>query len=306
MGLANNRRDRRGGALTAGGAHGGLGQVGQRLAHAQQRAFMNGRMEGNPFGEKTNNGGAVLEVTHFFALAEVGAAGNTVGTAVLELERVLKEVQLNAGDQNGGDRHQRHAQAAVVEAQINDGAFVFAVKPFDAFEGDRIDIPSIARNVGDAVDMAVVRGVKAMVHGGLEAQGDVGAVAVAVDQIGLGEQVLEAVRETLGLIKGGAFDLAERADDGVTWAAQGIESRVNGAGAVFELANKTVVQAFKTALLGLVEIEVVGKQTPHGQRHAADQRLLNARKPTHKPCGQATRNAVGEEEIDLFLLGQSL
>ena len=64
-------------------------------------------------------------------------------------------------------------------------AFVLAVEFVDPPQRRRINVPGVARNVGDVFNAAIVRGMEAVVHARCEPQRHVAAIA-----IGLGQRVV--------------------------------------------------------------------------------------------------------------------
>ena len=60
----------------------------------------------------------MLEPAHLFALLERGIAGHDIGPAVAQMQQHVEKMEPDAGNQNGGDRHQVTAcpPAAIVVA----------------------------------------------------------------------------------------------------------------------------------------------------------------------------------------------
>ena len=99
-------------------------------------------------GGEDDDGRAVLEPAHLLALGETRAAGDDVGAAIAEVQQHVEEMQADAGDQDGGDRHQHDALAAGGQRGFDQRALVLAEQLFDALQRDRIDVPGVAGNVG--------------------------------------------------------------------------------------------------------------------------------------------------------------
>ena len=76
----------------------------QRLSHPDDGAFGNVGHESEITAGENNNGGAMLKITHFLALAECRCARDSVGALVFQVQHVIEEIQLDAGDQDGGYR----------------------------------------------------------------------------------------------------------------------------------------------------------------------------------------------------------
>ena len=71
-----------------------------------------------------------------------------------------------------------------------------------------------------------------------------------------------------------------------------------------ELARKAIVQAFELGLFGLRQIEV-GKQPPAGDREIPHQRVLDLAEPAHEAGQRRPRDPVGQQEIEVLLLGKA-
>ena len=54
---------------------------------------------------------------------------------------------------------------------------------------------------------------------------------------------------------------------------------------------------------GLAKVEI-GKQSPNRDRQIADHGLFDLAEPSHEPGQRRARDAVGEQEIKVLLLGQ--
>jgi hypothetical protein len=80
---------------------------------------------------------------------------------------------------------------------------------------------------------------------------------------------------------------------------------VDGTDAVLQLAGKARVQALEARFLGLAEVEVA-EQAPQEDAGRGEPRLLDPAQPTHELREPAPRNAVGQEEIDVFLLDDAI
>src|SRR5262249_46055199 len=118
------------------------------------------------------------------------------------------------------------------------------------------------------------------------------------------EQVRQRVGKSLDLIEAGAGDRAGRADDRVTRADEDFGVVVDRARALPELPDEAIVQAAKTRLLRLAQVQV-GEEAPQGDRQVAHQRLFDPAEPAHELRGQPAGNPVGEQEIEVLLLQQT-
>src|SRR5208282_20635 len=109
------------------------------------------------------------------------------------------------------------------------------------------------------------------------------------------------IAEPLGLVEIGARDRAAGADDRVAWTDEDVRPAVDRARAVLEFADEAIVHAAELRLLRLPKVEV-GKQPPQADRKVAYQRLFDTAEPADELGGEPARDAVGEQEIDIFLL----
>jgi hypothetical protein len=125
-----------------------------------------------------------------------------------------------------------------------------------------------------------------------------------LDQSAIPEQFLQRVGKALGLKKLSARDGAASAHDGVAGADQNIGAAVDRTGPLLEFAGEAIVHAAKMRFLGLAQIEV-GKQPPKPDGSIAYQRLLDAAEPANELGGEAARNPVGEQKVDVLLLHQA-
>ncbi len=111
-----------------------------------------------------DDGRAVLEPAHFLALAEIGVAGDDVGSAVSQVEQHIEEVQPDARDQDRRHRHQREELVRGLEPAADDRALVLAEQILDSLQRNRIHVPRVAGDIGHLLDRAVMRRVEAVVH----------------------------------------------------------------------------------------------------------------------------------------------
>jgi hypothetical protein len=160
-------------------------------------------------------------------------------------------------------------------------------------------VPGVAGDVRDALDRAVVRCVKAVVHRRRQAQGHVAAVAVVRDQRVVDQQIMQRVGKTLGLDQLDAVHLAEAAHDAVARADQHPGIAVERPRARRQLAHEAVVQAGEVALLGLVQAQVRAS-LPGPEREIADRRLLDLAEPAEGARHQPARDAVGQQKEQLI------
>ena len=93
----------------------------------------------------------MLKPAEFLAPGYAGGAGDFIRPRPAEVQEHVQEMQADGRDEDGGHSDEREGPA-VVAAQVDDGAFVAAEKPFDAFQRDGVHVPSVAADVGDVLD----------------------------------------------------------------------------------------------------------------------------------------------------------
>ena len=120
------------------------------------------------------------------------------------------------------------------------------------------------------------------------------------DQRVVSEEIMQGVREALGLDQLDAFDLPEAAHDAVARADQHRRIGIDGARARHQLAHEAVVQTVELLLLRLVQAQVRAA-LPEPQGKVADLRLLDLTEPAERARRQAARNAVGQQKEQLLL-----
>ena len=117
-------------------------------------------------------------------------------------------MQADAGDKNGGDRHQRQRLAGR-KPRAHHRALVLAEQALDPLQRDRIDVPDIAMDERHPLDRGVIGRVEAVIHARRQPQRDEAAVAVLLHQRGIAEQIQQRIRRALDLEQLGIGDLAE-------------------------------------------------------------------------------------------------
>src|SRR5215467_7955737 len=220
----------------------------ERLAHPNRMTFVNAITQFETRSAEDDDRGAVFEVAHLVALHERRAARNSIRPFVAEVEGDVDEVEMDARDQNCGDRYERERFGGSGQLECKDGPLVPAVQAFDAPKGDRVDVPGVARDVGDVIDFAVRGRMKPMVHAGSEPQSGVAAAAVPFDEKGIGDQIFERIGETLCLHEFGPAHPSAGGHNAVAGTDQHLAPRIYRACAGFELPHETIVQAREARL----------------------------------------------------------
>ena len=146
--------------------------------------------------------------------------------------------------------------------------------------------------------------MKAVIHAGRQPQRDEPPISMRLHQRGIAEQIEQRIRRALDLKQFAVGDDAERADDGIGRADHDRRIGIRRTQAGLELARKTIMQALEVGLARLGKIEI-GKQPPAGDREIADQGLLDLAEPAHEPGQGRPRDTIGQQEVQVFLLGQS-
>ena len=142
--------------------------------------------------------------------------------------------------------------------------------------------------------------METVVHTGSQAQRDVTAITIMLNQRRVAEQVKQGVGETFGLKHLNAGNCAAGTDDAITGAAHYVGVGVDRACTVLQLASEAVVQAAEFGFARVRQIKV-GKHFPGGNRQVTNQRLFELAEPAHEASQQLARNAVGEQKIEVFL-----
>ena len=93
------------------------------------------------------------------------------------------------------------------------------------------------------------------------------------------------------------------ADDAVGRAGHDRGIGIERPQAWLQLAGEAGMQALELALLGLGEIEI-GEQLPQRDGGVLHQRILDLGEPAHEAGQRGARHAVGEQEVEVFLLGE--
>ena len=186
------------------------------------------------------------------------------------------------------------------QCHFQNGAFVFAKQSLDPPQGDRIDVPGIAGNVGHLFDPAIMRCMESVVHARCQSQRHVAAVATLLDQMGVAQKIVQRVGKALDLMEGGVSDGAAGADDRVTGAYQCVGAGVDRPSAVLEFSDEAVMHAAELIFFRLAQVQI-RKEAPRCDRQIADERLLDLAEPAYELRGQSARNTVGDQEIQIFL-----
>ena len=90
-------------------------------------------------------------------------AGKLRAARASGVEHEIEEMQADARHQNGRDRHQRQ-RVAGFQPCADHRALVLAEQPLDPLQRDRIDVPGVAMDQRDPLDMRVMRRVEAVIH----------------------------------------------------------------------------------------------------------------------------------------------
>src|SRR5262249_32005026 len=130
------------------------------------------------------------------------------------------------------------------------------------------------------------------------------AIAMALGQTLRAEQVRKTVGKSLDLQQLDAGEPAMRADDGIARTDDRMGIGIDRSRAIFQFAREAVVEALEVVVACLAEIEI-GKQSPQRDRGAANNRVLDLAEPPHEAGRQPARNAIREQEVDVFLEKQA-
>lgn len=108
-------------------------------------------------------------------------------------------MQSNAGDQHCGDRDECKGLPPGLNLATNGGPFIFTEQLFYSLEGDRVDVPSVAGNVGHMTDVAVVRCMKSVIHVGAKSERDITSTLILCCIVTVPEQFCHRIREAFCL-----------------------------------------------------------------------------------------------------------
>ena len=248
-------------------------------------------------------------------VAIVGNQTSTIGKThlvdtLLSLGVVIKKVfspehgfrgDADAGDEDGGHRDEGDGGAAGLKLAAEGGAFVFAEEFFHALEGDGVHVPSVAGDVGDVAEVAVVGGVEPVIHAGAQAEGDVAAAFVFCRFVTVSEQFRHRVGEPFGLKDALPLHDSALTHNRIAGTGEHAGGRVHGASARLQLPGEAVVDAGEVGFLGIAQVEH-GEEFPRPERNVADEGLLDFAEPAHEAGHEQARDAVGEEEVKVLLL----
>jgi hypothetical protein len=214
-------------------------------------------------------------------------------------------MQPDTGYQNGSYRHQRHAfsRHGPITAQggPDKGALVLAKQFFHPFERNRIDVPCIAREVANTVHGAGEGRVETVVHARREAQGHKAAVAPVVNVFFCTQQVFQGVRKAFGLKSSRSFNAAMGPHDGIHRTGHRTRVGLNGPCAIFQLAGKAGMHAFELGLSGLGQVQV-REILPDADGGVLHPRYFYLAEPAHEARQRHTRQTVGQQKVDVFLI----
>ena len=267
----------------------------ERLSHPDGRALRDALAKLETACREHHDRRPVVKVAHLVAFPERRVAGDAIGASISEIQSHVQEVEADAGDKNCRHRHHRQRLRAVVEARLDDDPLVPTVEPLDFAQCNRIDIPCVARNIGDAADATVRWRVEAVIHARRQTQRDISSITVSFDQTAIAQQVFQPVRKTFRLKHRCAVDQPMCSDDGVAGAHEHVGCRVNRAGFRSKLSDKAVVHARKFGLPRFVQSKI-GEAFPQCKRHVPDEWLFDSAEPAEEPRRQPTRNAVREKK----------
>src|SRR5208283_936568 len=277
------------------------GQAHRRLAGANARPALDSWIERKSLRREDDDRRAVLKPAHKLALAQIRVAGKNFRSLVIDSERHVEELEAHAGDEHRSDRREGDCVPRRGEPAPNHRALVLAEELLDAPQGDGIDVPYVARDIGHLIDMALMRRMEAMIHARHQPQGGVAAVTVSLDELSVLQKLANVIGRAFDLQDLASLDDPAGADNRVAWAGQDVRPHVGWARAVFQLAHETVVQALEFLFLRVAQIEI-GEQAPQADGRVAHPGLLDLAEPAHEDGERMARDAVGEEEVDVFLL----
>ena len=115
------------------------------------------------------------------------------------------------------------------------------------------------------------------------------------------QQLSERIAEPLGLKQLALLDVTAFTHNAVAGAGQHLGAGIHHAGAGLEPPGKTVVQTGEIGMGRLGQVQV-SEQLPQANRRAGDPRVADFAQPANKPRQGNARDAVGQQEVDVFIL----
>src|SRR5687767_6451326 len=115
----------------------------QRLAGANAHPLAQAIAEVEAAGGEHDDRRSMLEPAEFVALGHADVARKHRCSRRSRLQNNVEEMQPNARDQHGSDRHKRERLAGG-ESAAKHGALVLAKELLDPLQRDRVDVPAIA------------------------------------------------------------------------------------------------------------------------------------------------------------------
>jgi acyl-CoA synthetase (AMP-forming)/AMP-acid ligase II len=308
----------------------------QRLAGLDARALADPFGERETLGREDDDGRAVLEPAHFLPLRHFGQAGDAVDDAefraaapalgaqrarlvdaaaaavdlvpralgVQVAERV-DEIEADARDQDRGHRHEHDRMARRLQLAMDQRPLILAEQFLDPLQRDRVHVPGVAGNVGDAVDDQVVRRVEAVIVGRGQADGRKTAVAEGAAVRFVAEQVPQRIGKSLHLVEMVTVNLPAGADDAVAGRGENLGVRIDRPSAGLQLADEDVVHRPVFGRRSFRQIEI-GEQLPGGDGGLAHHRIFDLGEPAHEAGREPARQTIGQEEVQILLSDKSV
>ena len=229
--------------------------------------------------------------------------GTVRGPSRRRSRHASKKVEADACHQDGRDGNQCDGMAGAGKPGPDQGPLVLAEQAFDALESDRIDVPCIAGDIGDRFHTAVMRRMEVVIHGRCKPQCHIASVPVERRRVRR-HRAGPAIDRESPLSAGPGRPCT--APDAPTIASQGLTSRSGSASigtrAVPEPTDEAIMQAAEAIFARIAQVQI-GEQAPDTDRQIADQRMLDLAEPAEEAGCQSSWDAVGQQEIDVFLLG---
>ena len=169
-----------------------------------------------------------MEVAKLVAPPERRLAADPPVAAVRAPAAQPREVQVHAAHQDRPDRHQHQRRRHPRQGDGDDHALVAAVEARHTRQRRRVHVPGVARDVTHRRHAAVIRRVEPVVHRRGEPDRDVVAIAAARREVGVLQQIVERVGESLGLDEGRVGDVTGGDDDAVARAHDDAGAGVDG------------------------------------------------------------------------------
>ena len=257
----------------------------------------------SPGGEDDDRG-SVFKPSQLLSAGDGAVAGDLIGSLPSQVQEDIREMQSDGRNQNGRYGHQGN-WLAVFQSEPDSGPLVLAEKLFDAFERYRIDVPGIAADVGDVLDLGRRRRMKTVIHRRIQAKCHVGSVVKGRGCLVAAEKLGQRVGKSFRLNQLRAFYGATGAHNAVARTSHHVRFRIDRASPRSQLSGKTGVKALEAGFFCLTQVQI-GKKAPRPDRALSERGAFDLAEFSHQARQKDSWNPIGEQKIKVFLEQQSI